>query len=249
MYDVVILAGSGKETELTVAEKVTNKAFITIGGRPMLAYVLDALKKTGKVDRIAVVGPVAELLPFIEEYGIVAVAQGDSIPENLSKGVDALRPRQHFLIVSADIPFLTPQAVLGFLEACKPYDFDFYYPIVSKEDNNKRFPGVERTYVTLRDGVFTGGNLFLANPGGVEVALPRLDRFFALRKSPLKLAATLGVGFLLKLLTKRLTISQLEKRFSSLFGLNGKAVLSPYAEIGTDVDKLTDLELARKEIK
>jgi GTP:adenosylcobinamide-phosphate guanylyltransferase len=248
MFDVVILAGAGRQSELTLAENVENKAWIEIGGRPMLAYVLEALQKTGVVGRIAVVGPAAALAPLMEDYGIIAVAEGDTIPENLSRGVAALAPRSHFLIASADIPFLTAEAVLDFLQCCKPYSHDVYYPIVSREDNDRRFPGVTRTYVRLRDGVFTGGNIFLASPAGVETALPRLERFFALRKSPLKLAASLGPIFVLKLLTRRLTLAELETHFSSLFGLKGKAVYSSYAEIGTDVDKPSDLALARAEM-
>ena len=248
MYDVVVLAGTGKATELTMEEGVNNKAFIEINGKQMLAYVLEALKSVDEISRIAVVGPPKELAPLAESYGFLAVAEAGSIPENLRKGIDALQPQQHFLIASADIPFLTAEAVVDFLGACSPYDQDLYYPIVSKELNERRFPGVQRTYVTLRDGIFTGGNLFLANPNGMNTALPRLERFFSLRKSPVRLAGLLGFGFLIKLLTKRLTLSELENRFSSLFQLQGKAVISNHPEIGTDVDKPTDLALTRKEV-
>jgi GTP:adenosylcobinamide-phosphate guanylyltransferase len=248
MFDVIVMAGANKPSELTTAMNVTNKAFINIGDRPMLAYVLQTLQNTHMVERIVVVGPEEELAPFIEEFGIVAVPEGKSIPENLARGMAALETTRHFLVASSDIPFLTPEAVLDFLEACKPYNFDVYYPFVSKEDSERRFPGVTRTYVSLKDGFFTGGNIFLASPGGIKTALPELERFFSIRKSPVKLAATLGVGFLLKMLTKRLAVSELETRFSTLFGLKGKGVRSSYAEIGTDVDKLSDLELAVREL-
>lgn len=248
MFDVLVLAGTGKESELTLQEGVANKAFIPINRKPMLCAVLETLKGTRGISRIAVVGPVAELTPFIEQYGVIVVPEKGSIPENIKSGFDTLQPRQHFLISSADIPLLTPMAVENFLELCRPYELDFYYPIVSKANNEKRFPGVERTYVTLLDGVFTGGNIFLVNPGGLEASLPRIQHFFDLRKSPVKMAASLGFGFVIKLFTKRLTLSELEERVSGMFGLKGRAVISGYAEIGTDVDKPTDLLLARKEL-
>ncbi|MDW7652411.1 MAG: nucleotidyltransferase family protein [Bacillota bacterium] len=246
MFDVLILAGTGKETELTEQERVKNKAFIQIHANPMLSYVIEALRDASDIGRIAVVGPVTELTPFIEQYGILALPEKGSIPENIKAGFDALQPRQHFLIVSADIPFLSAAAINNFLTLCRPYDMDFYYPVVPQSSNDKRFPGVVRTYVKLLDGTFTGGNLFLVNPGGLESALPRIEKFFALRKSPVKLAAALGIGFVIKLITRRLTIAELETRFSGLFSLRGKAVVSEYAEIGTDVDKPADLILARK---
>lgn len=249
MFDVVVLAGTGKDTELTAQTAVKNKAFIPIAGKPMLGYVLTALRQHDDIGRIAVVGPIDDLASFKEEYEILAVPEAGSIPENISKGFEALQPRMHFLIVSADIPFLTKEAITDFLTQCKPYDHDFYYPIVHKDDNDRRFPGVERTYVKLKDGVFTGGNLFLVNPGGIAAALPRMERFLALRKSPIKLAGILGVGFILKLLMKKLTIAELEARFSVLFALQGKAVISKYAEIGTDVDKPADLDLAKRTLE
>lgn len=249
MFDVLVLAGTGKESELTLQEGVSNKAFIPINGKPMLGTLLETLKGVRGIGRIAVVGPVAELTPFIEQYGVIVVPEKGSIPENIKSGFDLLQPKQHFLISSADIPFLTAIAVENFLELCRPYDFDFYYPIVSKADSEKRFPSVERTYVKLLDGVFTGGNLFLVNPGGLIASLTRIQHFFALRKSPIKLAASLGLGFVIKLFTKRLTLSELEERVSSMFGLKGRAVISGYAEIGTDVDKPTDLILARKQLE
>lgn len=246
VFDAVVLAGSGKETELTKSEGVANKALIDIHGRPMLAWVIDALKKTNLISRIAVVGPANEL-KWIDGPEII-VPEKESLTDNLSAGFRALCPDKHFLIVSADIPFLTAESVVDFLSLCKPLDADFYYPVVGNEENERRFPGVERTYVALRDGVFTGGNIFLVNPHSLEGALPKVKQFFALRKSPLKLAAVLGFVFIVKLLTKRLTIRELEERIYVLLGLRGKAVISRYPEIGTDVDKPGDLALARRHL-
>ena len=197
MFDVVVLAGTGKETPLTVEENVKNKAFININGKPMLSYTLDALRSVNLIDRIAVVGPVEQLSSFIEEYDILVIAEGSKIIDNIHKGFAALQPKQHFLIVSSDIPMLTPVAVEDFIAQCSPYSYDFYYPIVSKEDSNNSYPGVTRTYARLREGTFTGGNLFLVNPGKIEESLPRINRFFELRKSPLKLVAMLGFSFVL----------------------------------------------------
>ncbi|MBS4031882.1 MAG: nucleotidyltransferase family protein [Clostridiales bacterium] len=246
MIDVVVLAGTGKETPLTVGENVKNKAFIHINGRAMLSYTLDALRAVTAIDRIAVVGPVEQLSPLIDEYGILVVAEGGNITDNIDKGFAALQPKQHFLIVSADIPLLTPTSVEDFLAKCSPYSHDFYYPIVSKENSEKSYPGVTRTYARLREGTFTGGNLFLMNPGKLEESLPRLLRFFELRKSPLKLVSVLGFSFIVKLVSKRLSITEVEMRIPGLLGLSGKAVISSYPEIGTDVDKPSDLELMKK---
>lgn len=249
MTDVIILAGTTKQSELTISERVQNKAFVQIHGQVMLNYVLAALQQAPSVNRIAVVGPLAELQAVVGQSSqVLAVAEGTSLVENLQRGFQALQPEQHCLVVTSDVAFLTADAVEDFLAACQPAKAAVYYPIVAREENDRRFPGVKRTYVKLRDGEFTGGNLFLVDPACLKQVLPRLEHFFALRKSPLRLAAALGVGFIVKFLTKSLTIAELEKRFFALFAVSGQAVITQYAEIGTDVDKPTDLQLARQHL-
>lgn len=246
MFDVVVLAGAGKVSALTRDEQVDNKAFILIEGRPLLAFVLEALRATPEVGRIAVVGSREKLTPVVGQYDATAVEETGTIPGNILAGYRALQPANHFLLATADIPLLSPEALSDFLARAKPYLYDFYYPIISREVSERRFPGVVRTYAGLRDGSFTGGNIFLLNPAKVEETMPRLHRIIALRKSPLRLAAMLGPLFVLKFLTGRLSIGELERSLPKLFGLSGKAIISSYAEIGTDVDKPGDLELVRK---
>ncbi|MBS4023603.1 MAG: nucleotidyltransferase family protein [Dethiobacter sp.] len=248
MFDVVVLAGTGKKTPLTEQEGVDNKAFIEINGRTLLSFTLEALRAVKIIDRIAAVGPVDQLSALIEQYNLLVVSEKGEITDNIQAAVSALRPRKHFLIVAGDIPLLTARAAEDFLEQCAPYEADFYYPIVSKEENEKRFPGIERTYARLKDGVFTGGNLFLVNPHKVDEWLPRLNRFIELRKSPFRLANALGFGFVLKFIRKTLTIAELERNVPRLLGISGKAVICGYPEIGTDVDKISDLELVRREL-
>lgn len=86
----------------------------------------------------------------------------------------------------------------------------------------------------------------LVDPVRMEQVLPRVERFFALRKSPLRLAAALGADLIWKFLRRRLSIAELEERFATIFSVPGRAVILADAELGTDVDKPIDLELARR---
>jgi len=249
IIDVVVLAGAGKLSELTRQERVDNKAFILLEGLPQIVFVLKALRAVPEVSRIAVVGPQDRLAHLAGEYEATAVQETGSIPGNILAGYRALKPERHFLLVTADIPLLSAAALTDFLAQAKPYLYDFYYPIVAREDSERCFPGTVRTYARLLEGTFTGGNVFLLNPAKVEEAMPRLQRFIAWRKSPLRLAGILGPGFILKFLSRRLSISELERRLPGLLGLSGKAIISRYAELGTDIDKLSDLELVREKLK
>ena len=107
---------------------------------------------------------------------------------------------------------------------------------------------MKRTYVTLRDGTFTGGNMFFVRKSSVEKAWPMAEKMIEYRKSPLKMVSVLGPGFLLRFALKTLTVSDLEKKFGSLLSLNPKAILNVRPEVGVDVDKPSDLELCRREL-
>ncbi|MBO6038596.1 MAG: hypothetical protein J6P17_01400 [Acidaminococcaceae bacterium] len=69
---------------------------------------------------------------------------------------------------------------------------------------------------------------------------------FALRKNPLKLAAWLGVSVIVKLLFRQLSLADVEAKVSALFGYRGRAVITEYACIGTDLDKAEEWPLAEK---
>jgi hypothetical protein len=68
------------------------------------------------------------------------------------------------------------------------------------------------------------------------------------RKSPLKQAAAIGYDTLFQLLFRQLTLEDAVARVSERIGIDGKAILWPWAEAGMDVDKPHQLELVRKDL-
>jgi CTP:molybdopterin cytidylyltransferase MocA len=259
--DAVLLAGGGtlKADRHTGGKKAStqdapgtqgNKALLTIGGRPMVDYVIEALKGCPEVDQIVLVGDAALQKAYHQTAGLLTAAPGDSPLGSLASGAAALetaeRPADWVLTCTGDIPFLTAGAVSGFLGQCSRREADFYYPITARREAEARFPGVKRTYARLRDGAFTGGNLFLVRRSIIKEVLPKAEGFIRLRKKPLSMARLVGPGFLFAYLFGFLTIAMAEKRISGLVGYRGAAVISDYPEIGVDVDKLSDLDLARR---
>jgi GTP:adenosylcobinamide-phosphate guanylyltransferase len=240
-----VLAGGGKG-ELAEVEGVSCKALIKLGDQEMIRYVLTVLSALKQVERVVVVGPPDDLLFLKDHYPVEIVAEQGSILQNLMAANHCLSNGQQTIISSADIPMLTVEAMENLLHQCQPFESDFYYPISSKELSESRFPGVQRTYVTLQEGTFTGGNVFLVNAAKLESAVPEIERFLEFRKNPLKMVSLLGAGFAWKFMTKKLTIAGLEERFSRLLKLKAQAIISDYPEIGFDVDKPSDLTLARQ---
>ncbi|WP_434640297.1 NTP transferase domain-containing protein [Thermoanaerobacterium thermosaccharolyticum] len=238
--NALILAGS------TGDEKLPEKALIKIKGRYMISYVIDALRQSGKIDKIAVVGD-KEKLKCVDGIDIL-IDQGNSIIENVVKGIEPFKNDRRVLILTCDIPMLTKEAVIDFVEQSESLDADLCYPIVKREDNERKFPDAKRTYAKIKEGTFTGGNIFYLNPKIVDVCIDAANQFIAFRKKPWKLGQLLGFKILILFAFGRVTISQLESKVSELFNIKAKAVISKYPEIGNDVDKDEDVEMANKYI-
>ena len=171
---------------------------------------------------------------------------GSSLMETFSNGVALLSNAEKVLVVTADLPLLTPEAVDCFIELCLNEKADLYYSVVPRGTVENCFSYTRRTYVSLREGVFTGGNIFLVNPIAAKRCLAKGQELVNLRKSPFKLCQLVGFVFLLKYLTKTLSIKEGEKKVSELLGLIGRVVVIDYPEIGVDVDKPEDLELVKQ---
>lgn len=246
MFDAVILAGGGKDEPLTRQEGVSNKAFIDLGGRPMLARVLDALADAPSIGKVVVVGPEAELSGLLEQgHRFTPLPEGGGMIENAAAGLGALRQERPALVLTGDIPLIDGEIIESFLGLCQPFDGDFYYPILTRESCGERFPQMIRTYVRLREGHFTGGNMALIRPDWFARSRHRLDQFVAYRKKPLKLLRILPLSFIAKFILKRLAVSDLERYLSGLLLAEAHAVPCDLVEIGTDVDKISDLEVVR----
>ncbi len=245
MYDAIILAGGENSKHLSKFSPQPYEAMIEIAGRPMVNFVVEALVASSRVDQILVVGPVKELAGCQFTERILLVEGGATILDTIQIGIRALGHNRKVLVVTADIPLLTPEAVNDFLDQCAAVEADLYYPIVNQEVNNHHYPGNKRTYVRLKEGTYTGGNIFLVNPKIVPQCMTVAERIIEHRKNPLQLCCILGWSFVLRFLLGSLSLKKVEKRVTDILGINGAVIPSRYPEIGIDVDKPSDLELVR----
>ncbi|MGB9846020.1 MAG: nucleotidyltransferase family protein [Desulfotomaculales bacterium] len=244
MPDAVVLAGSPNNGQLQVCSPAPYEALIPIGTRFMVEYVVDALLASPRIGKVVVVGPADPLAHVFSSSRVKIVPPGGKLLENFQRGLTALPGARRVLVAAADIPLLTREAVEDFLDRCRDGAVDLYYPVVDKKTVQSRYAGVKRTYVRLREGVFTGGNIFLVNPEIFSACVEKGERLVEARKNPLLLARLLGLAFFLKFLTGRLSLREVEAKVSGLLGINGAAVVSSFPEVGIDVDKPVDLQLA-----
>lgn len=247
--DVVIMAGGKSTQPLRECSERDYEALIEINGMPMVEYVVRAARQSTSVGRIAVIGPVEQLQPFLKDQADLLVEGKDRMIDNLREGITALATDRKVLILCADIPLISPGAIDEFVKMCMDRDADFYYPIISKESNLERFPGTRRTYARLKDGTYTGGNIFILNPAIVDGAVDFMNKMIVWRKKPLKLSRAFGLKFIVKFVAGRLSILELESRVRELTGFSAAALAMEYPEVGFDVDKPSDLELIKMYLK
>lgn len=245
-YDAIILAGGVNSGELRKYAPYENEALIIIGNYPMIHYVYQALKSTSGLGNIVISGPCDSLRPiFCKDDNLRFTASGEDAIDSFANALP-LTGSEKILVLPADIPFITPEAIEDFLHECEKYDADFYYAVVPREVIEKRYPRVRRTYVKLKEGVFTGGNLFLIRAAAAPQGIAIGKKLVAHRKNPIAQARLFGMDLVVKYVSGRLSIPDVEERFKKLLNLTGKAIISRYAEVGVDVDKPSDLQLAEK---
>lgn len=242
MYDAIILAG-GTCPWLKKLSGTEYRAVAMLDGQPLVSYIIDALLACDAIDKITISGTKKELAPLKLPTDVQIVEASGTMLDNTLAAIKATGATRPVLFVTDDVPLLTAQAVTDFLQKVKNQQADVFYPIIPKSACLRAFPSGKRTYVTFKDGIFTGGNILLVNPQIVANCKEVAEQVFAKRKYPWKLCSWLGWSFVLKFLLHRLEVKDVEARASQLLGFRGKAVITEFAEIGMDVDKEADWHL------
>jgi len=243
--NAVVLAGGPQDDVARLQPGAPNKAFVEIAGTTLVGRVLRALRATPQIERIVVVAP-PEMRAHRDLAGADELrADGVRITESLRNGLAGFAPDDDLLIAASDLPVLTVRATEDFIARVEALDADVIYGCVEKSVHLQSYPDVPHTWARMRDGTFCGGGIFAMKPR----ALPLLDRFLeglgAARKHPIKLARFFGLDMMLRFAVGRLSIAQAEARASKILGAPVRALVSPYAETGVNVDRVGDVALAQ----
>lgn len=242
----VVLAGGAPDAVAALQPGIPNKAFLSIAGITLVARTIAGLRAAPSVGRIVVVAPVRArehpALAGSDEFR----ADGARISESLRSGLADFDPERMLLVTASDLPVLDGAAVEDFIQRACATDADIGYGCVERRTHLAQFPHVPHTWAHLRDGTYCGGGLIAIKPR----ALPRLEGFIerlgAARKNPLRLASLFGWDMLARYALRRLSIAQCEARASVLIGAPARAIISPFAQTGVNVDRPSDVKLAEE---
>jgi len=219
------------------------KALLTVKGRTLLETVLDAVWCTGRVQEVVVVG--SPLLRYwVDRAGGRIIPERVEAHENLITGLQAVAHYPRALYLTSDLPFVTSQAVHGFVDACPP-DVQLGYAIVRREVFDARFPHSPSTYARLREGEVVAGCAAMIEPAALLERTEWIRRVAQRRKSLWRLALLAGFRLLWRYVTHQLTIADVEHRAEQLLGMRCRAVECD-PELAYDIDTPQEYEYARR---
>ena len=189
--DAVVVAGTHENPRHLIDGR--NKAFLRLDGRVLVEHVVAGLLAARSIDRVFVVGPLAELrraLHPMTTARVRVVAQAGKLIENAWAGFQASHrmrggdlhgnPDRPVLFLSADLPLLHPGAVDDFVARCAERDRRSHngpgalLSGIAEEASLVRFyprddrPGIIRPYVELSSGRFRLANIYIARPLRME---------------------------------------------------------------------------------
>lgn len=244
----VVVAGGINRRALYEGYKPGYKALVQIGGRPLIAYVMEALE--GAVDEIGIVGDETALSPVTGRRKFAH--PGKSLLESLIQALKMFPDDPYVLLVPGDLPMMKKPMVEQFLLLCQQRPRgDFYLAMVPEERFVPPFDQIRKYMSPFKDGVMCHGNLALVNPDVLQVreAMDRIDPVYQERLSPIRSAMALGPGLGLVYMLgvhffHRLKMETFARIAGRHFGLKLIPIVCPYPELAIDVDEPADYRVA-----
>jgi molybdopterin-guanine dinucleotide biosynthesis protein A len=250
LIDVIMPAGGRVSGELAEESGATIKALIPLRGETLLQREIRALRDTGRIGRIAVIGP-AEVEDAALHGADIVLPEGSDGPENIFRGLEWLQAQPNaahrVLVVTTDLPFLTSEALTQFIEMCPP-ELDICVPVVERREYEAVFPEAPGVWMRLQDGEWAIGCAFLLNAPALQNSRPHLEQAFAARKSPVGMARLLGPAFILRFLFKRLTVAHILERCQRVLGCTGAPIRGCAPELAYDIDEVPEYRYALQRV-
>lgn len=251
-WTALVLAGQRPGVDPVAAHfGLTAKALIPVAGEPMLSRVLHALSATPEVARIIVLAQNAPALladPALawtaDDTRITARISGPTISGSVLAAISDPDIGLPVLITTADNVMLTPASVSEFLAGAGASEVSA--ALVERTRLEAAVGPNRRTWLTFKDGAFTGANLFALTAPAAANALKFWESVEQDRKSVMRLAAHFGPVLMAKLVARRLTLHAALAAAGKKLGAGAVPVLLSDGRMGVDVDKPEDHALAER---
>jgi GTP:adenosylcobinamide-phosphate guanylyltransferase len=242
----LILAGSrdGAADPLAIAGHVSHKALLPVDGTPMVLRVIRALQQSPAIGRIVVICERIDLLDDLPETAGVAMRRAAASP-SASVAQALAEFGTPLLVTTADHALLTPAIISAFLSLA-PSGADAVAAVARSEIVCADYPDTRRTWLRLRDGLYSGCNLFLLQHEKARLAVIFWRKLEAHRKHPWTMARLIGLAALVGYAFKTLTLDKATRLLSRRCGAELAVITLPFADAAVDVDKPADLYIVER---
>ncbi|NSW56368.1 MAG: YihY/virulence factor BrkB family protein [Armatimonadetes bacterium] len=198
--DALILAGGSSGRDLAEWTGWGHKALIPILGKPSIAHIIDALRKVPNVQSITIAGP-DDLLGEMVGEGKAdrLIVERPGLTANLLGAIEDIGTHRRVLVVTCDLPAVTPAALCEFLAHCSG-DAELCLPLVSRDSAEMVAPERHWAWLPVKEGWVTHTGVALVRPDAAAEFRGALEQFLVLRRRPWLAASLAGPGFLLRFL-------------------------------------------------
>lgn len=208
-------------------------------GITLLRRLMHALRCAPGIARIIVVGPDEAR---VEASGAdVWIPERSSGEENTLAGLAQARS-PYALLCASDLPFVRGEHIADLL--ARAAGSDVAYPIFEREEFLRAFPGGRTRFARLGKTHWTGGSMCYMRTALAVRNAPLVRRAFSSRKSLPALAGLFGARVMLRYVSGRLSVADVERRLSSLVGGTARAVIGAHPALAMDCDDAADIEFA-----
>ena len=243
--DCVVLAGGrpGPGDSLWAETQGRPKAMIDLAGRPMIAWVLEALAGSRHIDRVIVVGldepmDVAGRVEFVADQG--------SLIDNLYAGIGRVPADRPAAYCWSDIPLVTALMLDRFIDGTPDIGLDVNAGLVAKDALQHRYAGADDLWLRFAEGRFIAADFGVFHPRQAIRMRPHLERLAPQRKHAFRQALYVGLPLLARFALGRLSMPELEERLERRFGLRCHVRIAEDPELGLDVDGPGNLAVCRR---
>jgi len=250
---VVLAADRGPGDPVAVVSGAPCKSLVSLGGRPMVLRVLDALAAAREIDSLIVCGPSKTLLSYepellaLIENGNVTWVQPQATPS--SSAYQALTSIAHdapVLVTTADHALLSPKIVDHFCCEARATEYEVVVGLALHGEVMRAFPQTKRTATRLREGDFCSCNLFAFLTPQARRAAEFWQKCERNRKKPWKMMGVIGWTLPLRYVLGRLSLYEGLRRLSTRMQVKAGAVILPFPEAAIDVDTISDWNIVEE---
>lgn len=242
----LLLAGRRPGVDpLAEAYNVSDKVLIKIAGEAMLSRVAKTLVSHPRIAKVIVVAQDPDALIKNDQtrwmgvnHKISTIAGPSSVSAAVEQGL--AEEGGPLLVTTADNVLLTHAMIDHFIDLSR--GFDVTAAAVERQVLLMAYPDSQRTWLTFKNGAWSGANLFWL--GGIQ-AKPLLELWRGIeqdRKKGWKIIASFGPVLLIGALLRLITGPEAVERAGRKLGLKTALVPMPQAEACIDVDKISDVE-------